>query len=494
MTNPPVQALEAKAENNQGELTEDQIRDTAKLVTLRVFSVDRKDWENSGLGTIYISGSGVLINRNTGPKNQSFTYILLTNNHVLKSPNNQFYIQTPDGLIHQGFLHPKNSKFGKNDLGMLWFYSPYFYHTAIPSKSSNLVDKKNLTFVAGFPCELTTSPTMECPGTFTFTRGYGRKIDKPLKDGYQIAFTNKTREGMSGGPVFNTQGNFIGINGRGENDPSSEQYKYIDGSSTPKAIKGQSPALALPIETYLNLFPNNEQIFGGINPPKSFNIYTLNIKNSNQKNNVNNQSSQNKSELVTNGLTLEIILLGIILIVVIVIMLILTAFWIKYYDFINNLKNNPHNRKPAPVDIAILTIKDGELLLLDGEKKHKTDLSKSTFTFIETREDVIIILKRPSPSLNTRINPIVTHPLDMSYKLNEINSEENLREIKKEISERYLTNQGLKEESDKNLSDQTNSSETTDLSDNYEAAWVLTRNNNKHKYVFIEVHVPSQSN
>ena len=82
----------------------------------------------------------------------------------------------------------------------------------------------------------------------------------------------------------------------------------------------------------------------------------------------------------------------------------------------------------------------------------------------------------------------------MSYKLNEINSEENLREIKKEISERYLTNQGLKEESDKNLSDQTNSSETTDLSDNYEAAWVLTRNNNKHKYVFIEVHVPSQSN
>ncbi|MFM6266184.1 MAG: hypothetical protein ACKPFA_06685, partial [Dolichospermum sp.] len=152
-----VQALEAKADNNQGELTEDQIRDTAKLVTLRVFSVDRKDWEKSGLDTIYISGSGVLINRSPVKKNQSsnYIYIVLTNNHVLKSPNNQFYIQTPDGLIHQGFLHPKNSKFGNNDLGMLWFYSPYDYYTAVLGKSSTLPNNKNLTFVSGFPCQLT---------------------------------------------------------------------------------------------------------------------------------------------------------------------------------------------------------------------------------------------------------------------------------------------------------------------------------------------------
>ncbi|MFM5962091.1 MAG: serine protease, partial [Dolichospermum sp.] len=327
--------MEAKADNNQGELTEDQIRDTAKLVTLRVFSVDRKDWEKSGLDTIYISGSGVLINRSPVKKNQSsnYIYIVLTNNHVLKSPNNQFYIQTPDGLIHQGFLHPKNSKFGNNDLGMLWFYSPYDYYTAVLGKSSTLPNNKNLTFVSGFPCQLTNSATMECPGKFEFTRGHGKNIDKPLKDGYQIAFTNPTREGMSGGPIFNTYGKFIGINGRGENEPNSEQYQYTDGSGIPKTIQRQSPALGLPIEIYLKLFPKNEQLFVGINPPKSFKIHSLNIKNITRQEQINNESYQSQSSHGNSNSQL------IILIIVSVILISIGLFWFLHYEDLKELKN-----------------------------------------------------------------------------------------------------------------------------------------------------------
>ena len=57
---------------------------------------------------------------------------------------------------------------------------------------------------------------MDCPGDFMLTSGTGYKVNKPLEDGYQLAFTNETKEGSSGGSILDNQGKLVGINGRGK--------------------------------------------------------------------------------------------------------------------------------------------------------------------------------------------------------------------------------------------------------------------------------------
>ncbi|MFM6251471.1 MAG: hypothetical protein ACKPEQ_20385, partial [Dolichospermum sp.] len=116
-----------------------------------------------------------------------------------------------------------------------------------------------------------------------------------------------------------------GINGRGENEPNSEQYQYTDGSGIPKTIQRQSPALGLPIEIYLKLFPKNEQLFVGINPPKSFKIHSLNIKNITRQEQINNESYQSQSSHGNSNSQL------IILIIVSVILISIGLFWFLHY-------------------------------------------------------------------------------------------------------------------------------------------------------------------
>jgi hypothetical protein len=446
----------------------------------------------------------VLITRNTTTDNTSpnYTYIVLTNNHVLKSPNKEFYIETPDGRIHTGFLHPKNENFAGHDLGMLWFNSPYFYDTAILAKSSNLRDKEQ-TFIAGFPCDL-TSVTMECPGTFQFLRGEGKKLDKPLKDGYQLAYTNESRVGMSGGPVFNNQGNVIGINGRGKDDSNSAQYKYANGSGTPQSIIGKSLALGLPIEIYLNLFPKTDKIFAGINTKKNFKLYTLNIDNSDKQNQINNQSDQSQSSQNNSNLQL------IILVAVFIILIINGLFWFLHYedlkelkklklviqlsedlkniqehlksltqtyqnldntnkDFQENIKKldkrlnsliyKLNDNRIIPVNIALLVIQEDKCFLLDLLKKgnqncsHSINMKTNSLEVIEIQYDVIMVSKKIS--VNSIMDCKIIKDTD-NYQLEPITDET----IKKQ--------------------------------ENYDQAWVLTRINNNSKLVEIEVSVPSQ--
>jgi len=315
---------------------QDSIRDTAQLITVRVLSVDRQEWENSGLGTIAVSGSGILVDRKEVKQNQNsvYFYLVLTNAHVLPKPSEVAYIKTHDGLIYHASLHP-SAKFDKTDLALLWFYSPYRYEKAVLGKSLNRGQNNDQVFVAGFPCPLTSVP-ISCPADFNFTKGKGFFIDKPLADGYQIAYTNNTQEGTSGGPVLDVQGKVIGINGRGKTSAQAPQNKYSDGSGIPEIIqKKGSLALGIPIESYINL-ASNKKLLDNLPPPA--NKIVLFQPTQKLNNNLNASESKNliSSNLSQIWLTLylfvgliTLILICLILFVVLIILLLWLIRWIN---------------------------------------------------------------------------------------------------------------------------------------------------------------------
>ncbi|NEP61181.1 MAG: trypsin-like peptidase domain-containing protein [Symploca sp. SIO2G7] len=328
---------------------EDSIRDTAQLITVRVLSVDRQEWENSGLGTISISGSGILVDRKEVKQNQNsvYFYLVLTNAHILPRPSSEIaYIKTHDGLIHHASLHP-SATFGTTDLGLLWFYSPYRYEKAVLGQSLNRGSNTEQVFVAGFLCPL-TSILISCPANFTFTKGTGFFIDKPLADGYQIAYTNETQEGTSGGPVLDVQGKVIGINGRGKTPAEAPQNKYSDDSGIPEIIQKQSPlALGLPIESYVNLASSKNLLD---NLPAPANKVVLFQPTQKLNHNLNTSRSNNfiSSNLSQIWLTLylfvgliTLILIDLILFVVLIILLLWLIRWVNEKPKPKLPPNNP---------------------------------------------------------------------------------------------------------------------------------------------------------
>ncbi|MBD2740638.1 serine protease [Coleofasciculus sp. FACHB-1120] len=291
------------------QLTEDEIRDRTRMITVRVFSGDPQNG-------VEISGSGILLDRQDPTSDQpSYLYLVLSNAHV-KSSANEYYVQTPDGWLHKALPHPEaKQKFGDNDLGLLWFSSGYHYEKAVIGKSSDLKTEDKV-FVVGFPCEL-TSPSMACPAEFTFTSGAVYLINKPLVNGYQLGYTNETKEGMSGGAVMDVAGRLVGINGRGKYPPGNRQYTFADGSGSPPEVQNlmRYLALGIPIETYLTLAP--KQLFAKIKSPTIETTYTL-----------RHQEQNNNLTLIISGMTgilILTILLGYLL-------------WSKYKSRIRNEK------------------------------------------------------------------------------------------------------------------------------------------------------------
>ena len=233
----------------------EEIRDLARVVTVRIYSVNTEAWKTVDLGVIDGSGSGVIVASEL-PGNNFNLYLVLTSKHVLPSSSGA-YIQTHDGLVHHARVISEID-FGNDDLGLLWFASPYHYihPPQIGQEASNIKDKET-TFISGFPCELSTAES-SCPANFVFLEGEIYPVDRPLSDGYQLGLSHKTQEGTSGGPIFNHQGQLIGINGRGKTSLTSPQYNYADGSGIPEKLRSTGPlALGIPIANYIEALPEN---------------------------------------------------------------------------------------------------------------------------------------------------------------------------------------------------------------------------------------------
>lgn len=343
----PIEAQTSNADEQPsiGKMDEDMIRDIARLITVRVYTVLWEKWPF----TTDDSGSGVIVDRQEIKRKNSqsiYNYLVLTNAHVL-SRSGKFYIQTHEGFIHRGKIHPK-AKFEqmgvKADLALLWFESPYQYETAIKKTSENLPDKSDF-FVTGFPCKVGAVPSTDCPAEFLFTKGKGWVIDRYLKDGYQLAFTNDTEEGTSGGAILDHQGHLVGINGRGKTTADAPQNRYADDKKVPFIIQDNAPlSLGLPIDWYLSL--NSQQLFrdlptstpqlepiGFLSPPPSVKSETRGVSKLNPMTAVDRLTLEQKLNmiLVLSGVLPLIVLILIILVVLTILKNRIENFWIYFH-------------------------------------------------------------------------------------------------------------------------------------------------------------------
>jgi S1-C subfamily serine protease len=169
-------------------------------------------WEN---------GSGVIVGR------QGNTYYVVTALHVLAdSRGGTFGVATPDGEVHEiddyqtqaniiplGKPQELGAKIEGFDLALIKFQSNKKYPVATIGNSNKLKQGEPV-FVNGWPnptdLSVRSRERVLSPGTVA------EVANSPFANGgYSLLYSNWTRSGMSGGPVFNSDGEVIGIHGRG---------------------------------------------------------------------------------------------------------------------------------------------------------------------------------------------------------------------------------------------------------------------------------------
>ena len=183
----------------------------AVFISLLIWQMSRPDV--SGIAkkmTVRIdganTGSGVIVER------QGNRYLVLTNWHVVNvgvPPDPKlFTIATMDGREHPLLLR-QISRIGKLDLATLEFQSQYHYPVAIIGNSDSLNEGEAI-YVSGWADPNPQLPTR----VYQFLVGnLSGRIDRP-QDGYALVYTVNALPGMSGGPVLDSRGNLVGINGR----------------------------------------------------------------------------------------------------------------------------------------------------------------------------------------------------------------------------------------------------------------------------------------
>ncbi|MDM3861367.1 MAG: serine protease [Aphanizomenon flos-aquae KM1D3_PB] len=195
-------SCEITPENNEtGEYSEKQQKTITNQITVKVIG------DNNG-------GSGAIIGQNGN------SYLFVTNSHVLGGVNdNTITVKTYNGKIYPAKILP-NSKFDKIDLAVLQFISDQTY--CLPLGIDNgKINVDTPVLAAGYPSE---------KKKIELNIGRVKYISQPsLEQGYQIGYTSYIEQGMSGGPIINSQGYLIGINGRTSYPLSNLGYVYSDG-------------------------------------------------------------------------------------------------------------------------------------------------------------------------------------------------------------------------------------------------------------------------
>jgi tetratricopeptide (TPR) repeat protein/S1-C subfamily serine protease len=223
-------------------LSPEQLQQIAQAIVVKVYAGNAE-------------GSGILI----AEKDQ--TYTLVTNAHVT-SRGNAYRIQTSDGKTHTATLTKAGDSFGGEDLALLQFKSPNKYTLASFADAADLA-KIRIVYAAGYPFE---------SDRLHFTTGTLSILpDKPLVGGYQIGFTNETRQGMSGGSLLNEQGKLVGVLGQGSEPILSEAYTFQDGSQPSKEDlqKMRDSSWAVPVATVTKMMPQQATVAATPSPQQS---------------------------------------------------------------------------------------------------------------------------------------------------------------------------------------------------------------------------------
>ena len=206
-------------------------------------------------------GSGVIIGRTErGNKN---IYTILTAAHVVGTPNISYRIVSPilvDNLgVRKRVLINIDSqrnikKIGDVDLATVSFESDYTFAIGTIGNSA-YADEGSPVYVAGFPKPGKAIKRI----AFQFTGGMvSSRLDesdndpKERNNGYDLAYTNITRAGMSGGPVLDAVGRIVAIHGQGDRNSQAPGEEASGGLADDEKTGFN---LGIPIQTFLKLQP-----------------------------------------------------------------------------------------------------------------------------------------------------------------------------------------------------------------------------------------------
>ncbi|MCB8749998.1 tetratricopeptide repeat-containing S1 family peptidase [Planktothrix agardhii] len=174
--------------------TAQQVAEIAEPITVQI---------NSPLG----DGSGVIIAKN------GKVYTVLTVNHVVEDPNVKYTVRTSDGNSHpQTKIVRLQNDDKEPDLAIIQFESSQNYPIATLGNSEQAVIGAQI-YVYGYPATggltgVEREPELS-PGLVT-----SRPKSRP--EGYNLRYQAVTWSGMSGGPVFDSEGRVVGLHGQGE--------------------------------------------------------------------------------------------------------------------------------------------------------------------------------------------------------------------------------------------------------------------------------------
>ena len=229
-------------------------------------------------------GSGFIV------KQEANKYIVITNQHVLRAGKAPYNIETANGKVYPAQIIANAISDRQYDLALLKFESEAVYPTATIGSSIEL-EVGEPVFAAGFPdrelesdlqsTPIFDQPEVDRPSNLVLKQGRVAIIlDRALEEGYQIGYTNDVRKGMSGGPLFNSQAEVVGINGKHAYPLWESPVIYQDGSQPCPALQEliARSSLAIPIEKSIELTPQLQSLKALFNPDTASNQEFKNLK------------------------------------------------------------------------------------------------------------------------------------------------------------------------------------------------------------------------
>ncbi len=182
-------------------------------------------------------GSGIII------QHQGNQYLVLTAAHVVRGNPQSYKIITTDDLPHQ--LQPTVIQpLAGVDLAVVKFTSDKQYRVPTLGNANDSTEGTTI-YVSGYP----SGTEAINRSIFNFTDGkVTANSNKPLKDGYSLIYSNNTLPGMSGGGVFNENGELVAIHGKGDVDT-----KITTSDINPDVRVKTGFNLGIPINTFQQL-------------------------------------------------------------------------------------------------------------------------------------------------------------------------------------------------------------------------------------------------
>lgn len=185
----------------QTESSEEQVCDRAEKFTIKILSKNK-----IAEGTV-AEGTGILVKKEQGK--DEFIYTVLTSDRVVRD-NRNYQFQTYDNRLYPATLI---ARYGQDrsgdDLAILRFNSKNNYKV-VTFRSTDPMKPGDLVFAAGFPVLADQS----LPRGFKCESGQISWIlHQEMQLGYKVGYYVDIEKGMSGGPLLNSKGEVVGING-----------------------------------------------------------------------------------------------------------------------------------------------------------------------------------------------------------------------------------------------------------------------------------------